>query len=89
LSLPTPYWRSKDGRPTTEAAFTPKPVRVTFGSPTLTADFELPPAAAMRLGQIVLDTLLEYHRTNDKVEERRAPSTFAPTPGSDSEKGKL
>lgn len=27
-------------------------------------------------------------KPNDKV-ERRAPSTFAPTPGSDSEKGKL
>jgi len=58
---------------TTEAAFTPKPVRVTFGSPTLTAAFVLPPAAAMRLGQIVLDTLLEYHRTNAGGEGQTPP----------------
>ena len=42
------------------ATWTPPPVRVAFSSPTLTANFMLPPAAAMRLGRIILDTMFEH-----------------------------
>ena len=47
----------------------PPPVRVTFSSPTLTADFVLPPAAAMRLGRVILDTMFE-HLPNGKRSDR-------------------